>query len=416
MTVKVYAGKNLDDLLKSVAAEKGVAVEELTYTVKEEKAGFLGIGGKVEAEVYCSKDIEAFLKAYLERFFENIEMQAEVTVENDDGFYRIQINAENNAVLIGDQNDWYDPERLPTEEWCEIYIPVDVFVENCGSGIICLTLNAPADGNADDINEVRFAGFELVKSAGVEIKVEEHENVVYTGTALSIPAASLVTEGGEPTEGAVSVQAYSLIAKTSVTKIENGYMPTSTAEKIVILYTYPTAETVRVELNLRVAGIPDGEILGALRHGARGEIEADVHGLGRLDLVAVGVSEVDVEGGEAVVGDRSRIELVGDRLNVLVGRDGVNMERGSIGKRALGSADAHLDAVLGGRLIARRRSHRACRHRDRRGHAHDRQGRDDHHGHQRGDPSQRRSSRYLHPPTSMPLERQCVHASLRAID
>ena len=101
MTVKVYTGKNLDDLLKSVAAEKGVAVEELTYTVKEEKAGFLGIGGKVEAEVFCSKDIEAFLKAYLERFFENIEMQAEVTVENDDGFYRIQINAENNAVLIG---------------------------------------------------------------------------------------------------------------------------------------------------------------------------------------------------------------------------------------------------------------------------------------------------------------------------
>lgn len=101
MTVKVYTDKNLDDLLKSVAAEKGVAVEELTYTVKEEKAGFLGIGGKVEAEVYCSKDIESFLKAYLERFFENIEMQAEVTVENDDGFYRIQINAENNAVLIG---------------------------------------------------------------------------------------------------------------------------------------------------------------------------------------------------------------------------------------------------------------------------------------------------------------------------
>ena len=101
MTVKVYTGKNLDDLLKSVAAEKGVAVEELTYTVKEEKAGFLGIGGRVEAEIYCSKDIEEFLKSYLDRFFENIEMQAEVTVVNDDGFYRIQIDAENNAVLIG---------------------------------------------------------------------------------------------------------------------------------------------------------------------------------------------------------------------------------------------------------------------------------------------------------------------------
>lgn len=101
MTVKVYAGKNLDDLLKTVAAEKGVTVNELTYTVKEEKAGFLGIGGRVEAEIYCSKDIEEFLKSYLDRFFENIEMQAEVTVVNDDGFYRIQIDAENNAVLIG---------------------------------------------------------------------------------------------------------------------------------------------------------------------------------------------------------------------------------------------------------------------------------------------------------------------------
>lgn len=40
MTVKVYTGKNLEELLKSVAAEKGVAVEDLTYTVKEEKSGF----------------------------------------------------------------------------------------------------------------------------------------------------------------------------------------------------------------------------------------------------------------------------------------------------------------------------------------------------------------------------------------
>ena len=30
MTVKVYTGKNLEELLKSVAAEKGVAVEDLS--------------------------------------------------------------------------------------------------------------------------------------------------------------------------------------------------------------------------------------------------------------------------------------------------------------------------------------------------------------------------------------------------
>ena len=101
MTAKVYTGKNLEELLNSVAAEKGVSVEELTYTVKEEKSGFQGIGGRVEAEVYCGKDIEAFLKSYLEQFFTNIEMDAEVTVTDDKGFYRINVDAQNNAVLIG---------------------------------------------------------------------------------------------------------------------------------------------------------------------------------------------------------------------------------------------------------------------------------------------------------------------------
>lgn len=148
-------------------------------------------------------------------------------------------------------------------------------MENCGSGIICLTLNAPADGNADDINEVRFAGFELVRSAGVEIKVEEHENTVYTGTALSIPAASLVTEGGEPTEGAVSVQAYSYVPKQSLTAVEDGYVPASAAEKIVILYTYPTAETVRVDLEVRIGGeIPADEILNAGKSYATDQLSA----------------------------------------------------------------------------------------------------------------------------------------------
>lgn len=191
--------------------------------------------------------------------------------------YRWRALLLNNTVLIGDGNEWYDPERLPVGEWCDIYVPVDDFVAYCGEkyGIISLTLNAPGDGNADNIREVRFAGFELVKSAGVEIKVEEHENVVYTGEALSLPSASLVSADGASADGQVEVQAYSLVAKTSVTKIENGYKPSSVNEKIVILYTYPTAETVRVELNLRVAGIPDGEILGASRENAAAQLSTN---------------------------------------------------------------------------------------------------------------------------------------------
>ena len=99
MTIQDYTGKNLEELLKSVAAEKGVSVEDLTYTIKEEKAGFLGIGGKIEAEIYCSKDIESFLKNYLKTFFTNIEMSAEVVVENDEGFYRINVDMTSTFAL-----------------------------------------------------------------------------------------------------------------------------------------------------------------------------------------------------------------------------------------------------------------------------------------------------------------------------
>lgn len=189
--------------------------------------------------------------------------------------YRWRLLLLNDKVLIGDQNDWYDPERLPTEEWCDIYIPVDVFVENCGSSIICLTLNAPGDGNADDINEVRFAGFELVKSAGVRIETDAHEGFVYTGEAVQVPAAHLVTESGEPAEGQVGVQVYSYVPKVSLTAVEDGYVPASAAEKIVILYTYPTAETVRVDLEVRIGGeIPADEILNAGKSYATDQLSA----------------------------------------------------------------------------------------------------------------------------------------------
>ena len=190
--------------------------------------------------------------------------------------YRWRALLLNNTVLIGDGNEWYDPERLPVGEWCDIYVPVDDFVAYCGEkyGIISLTLNAPGDGNADNIREVRFAGFELVKSAGVEIKVEEHENVVYTGDALSLPSASLVSADGEPADGQVKVQVYSLIPKMSVKAVENNYQPVSAGEKIVILYTYPTAETVRVELKVLVKGAPAGELLDASRENASLQLSA----------------------------------------------------------------------------------------------------------------------------------------------
>lgn len=99
--MKTYTSKNLDELLKEAAADKGVHVEDLTYTVIEETNGFLGLGSKVTATVYCDLDIQAFMKEYLLNYFKGINMTADINVAEDDGFYHVTINAENNAILIG---------------------------------------------------------------------------------------------------------------------------------------------------------------------------------------------------------------------------------------------------------------------------------------------------------------------------
>lgn len=99
--MKTYTGKNLDDALKQAAADKNVSVQELTYNITDETSGFLGLGSKVTVSAYCKRDIKDFMKKYLMKYFEGIHMQAEVAVQEDDDFYRINLNADNNAILIG---------------------------------------------------------------------------------------------------------------------------------------------------------------------------------------------------------------------------------------------------------------------------------------------------------------------------
>jgi spoIIIJ-associated protein len=99
--MKKYSGKNLDDVLQNAAREKGVKVDELTYFVTEEKAGFLGFGTSVTAEIYAMVDVKEFLKEYLDRFFTSLEQNVEVDVQQDGETFKIMLNAENNAILIG---------------------------------------------------------------------------------------------------------------------------------------------------------------------------------------------------------------------------------------------------------------------------------------------------------------------------
>lgn len=101
MEFKRYTEKTLEEALKSAARDKGVSVEELHYNVLEEKSGFLGVGKSVEIEAYCEKDVENFIVSYIQQYFDNSQLDGQVDIENDNGFYRITVNTSNNAILIG---------------------------------------------------------------------------------------------------------------------------------------------------------------------------------------------------------------------------------------------------------------------------------------------------------------------------
>lgn len=99
--MKTYSAKTLEELLQNVADEKGVEIEELTYSVVEEKSGFLGFGQSVSAQVYANDDVADFIEDYLVQFFSNLNMQASIQVGMQGNRFVVDLDAENNAILIG---------------------------------------------------------------------------------------------------------------------------------------------------------------------------------------------------------------------------------------------------------------------------------------------------------------------------
>ena len=99
--MKKYEGKNLDDLLVEVAQEKNCELQELNYYILEEKAGLWGIGKQVVAEIYSLEDVREFISNYLETFFAGLQLDVQVEVTRSNDTYKVMLNAENNAMLIG---------------------------------------------------------------------------------------------------------------------------------------------------------------------------------------------------------------------------------------------------------------------------------------------------------------------------
>lgn len=99
--MKVYTAKTLEDLLAAAAEDKNCEIEDLNYTVTEEKKGLLGIGNSVSAEVFTMDDVKEFLFDYLGNFFTSIDQDIEVAIEERTDGFIVNLNADNNAVLIG---------------------------------------------------------------------------------------------------------------------------------------------------------------------------------------------------------------------------------------------------------------------------------------------------------------------------
>lgn len=96
-----YSAKTIEEILEQAAEEKGCSVEDLSYTILEEKDGVLGIGKSITANVFSMEDVKEFIFDYLGDFFTGIDLDIEVALEEKNDGFIINLNADNNAVLIG---------------------------------------------------------------------------------------------------------------------------------------------------------------------------------------------------------------------------------------------------------------------------------------------------------------------------
>ena len=99
--MKKYQAKTLEEILEKAAEEYGCDTSSLMYNVLEEKEGLLGIGKSITAEVFTMDDVKEFLFDYMGDFFTGIDLDLECAIEEKDNSFIVNLNADNNAVLIG---------------------------------------------------------------------------------------------------------------------------------------------------------------------------------------------------------------------------------------------------------------------------------------------------------------------------
>ena len=105
--MKEYTGKTIDEILNEIANNQGCELKDITYNVLEENKHLFGIGNSVTIEAYTPQDVKEFIFDYLGTYFTelnqavSIEIIIENNKEHEDLLYRVILDAENNAIVIG---------------------------------------------------------------------------------------------------------------------------------------------------------------------------------------------------------------------------------------------------------------------------------------------------------------------------
>ena len=115
--MKNYNGKTLEEALQAAAADKNVAVEDLTYFVTEEKKGLLGIGSSVSVDAYCLDDVKEFLFDYLGNFFMGIDCDLEAAIEERNGEFIVMRG--NQALEVDVTHEQIRESGFPTADAAE---------------------------------------------------------------------------------------------------------------------------------------------------------------------------------------------------------------------------------------------------------------------------------------------------------
>lgn len=130
MRRKLYEVKTLEEAKKLAVEEFGVNEAELTFTIVNEKKGFLGIGGKISVEAVIDADGITRGKEYIQMILDNNNIQGfiEKKVRGNNVEFNVEAG-ELNGYLIGKNarsllalqtlvnivvNNYYEGEELKT--------------------------------------------------------------------------------------------------------------------------------------------------------------------------------------------------------------------------------------------------------------------------------------------------------------